>query len=72
MDTVLYELNDYKRTGVLSDADREKLKAAARILRDGGLVAFPTETVYGLGGNAFLRMRPSAYIRLRAGLQTIH
>lgn len=25
---------------------------AARILRRGGLVAFPTETVYGLGGNA--------------------
>ena len=25
---------------------------AARILRDGGLVAFPTETVYGLGANA--------------------
>lgn len=26
--------------------------AAAQILRQGGLVAFPTETVYGLGGNA--------------------
>ncbi len=26
--------------------------AAAAIIRDGGLVAFPTETVYGLGGNA--------------------
>lgn len=26
---------------------------AAHILRAGGLVAFPTETVYGLGGNAF-------------------
>lgn len=25
----------------------------ARILRDGGLVAFPTETVYGLGADAF-------------------
>ncbi|MCR5742382.1 MAG: threonylcarbamoyl-AMP synthase [Lachnospiraceae bacterium] len=25
---------------------------AGRILREGGLVAFPTETVYGLGGNA--------------------
>ncbi len=28
------------------------LEKAARILRDGGLVAFPTETVYGLGANA--------------------
>lgn len=30
----------------------EDLREAARILREGGLVAFPTETVYGLGGNA--------------------
>lgn len=30
----------------------EELKEAAGILRSGGLVAFPTETVYGLGGNA--------------------
>lgn len=28
------------------------LSRAARILREGGLVVFPTETVYGLGGNA--------------------
>ncbi len=32
--------------------DRENLKAAAEIIRNGGLVAFPTETVYGLGANA--------------------
>lgn len=31
----------------------EDLKPAAQILRNGGLVAFPTETVYGLGGDAF-------------------
>ena len=29
------------------------LKRAGEILRSGGLVAFPTETVYGLGGDAF-------------------
>ena len=29
----------------------QDLKEAARILREGGLVVFPTETVYGLGGN---------------------
>ncbi len=29
-----------------------ELEAAARIIRDGGLVAFPTETVYGLGADA--------------------
>jgi L-threonylcarbamoyladenylate synthase len=32
--------------------DPEALAEAARILRAGGLVAFPTETVYGLGANA--------------------
>src|SRR2546422_11541421 len=29
-----------------------QIQLAARILRTGGLVAFPTETVYGLGANA--------------------
>jgi L-threonylcarbamoyladenylate synthase len=32
--------------------DEVLLKRAAQILKDGGLVAFPTETVYGLGANA--------------------
>lgn len=30
----------------------EQIKAAAAVIRQGGLVAFPTETVYGLGANA--------------------
>lgn len=34
------------------DAALEKIDAAAEILKNGGLVAFPTETVYGLGANA--------------------
>src|SRR5580765_6473787 len=33
-------------------ADAPAIAAAAAILRDGGLVAFPTETVYGLGADA--------------------
>ena len=32
--------------------DNKIIKEAAKVLRDGGLVAFPTETVYGLGANA--------------------
>lgn len=32
--------------------DPAAIRRAAEILRAGGLVAFPTETVYGLGGNA--------------------
>lgn len=33
--------------------DKEKIKFAADVLRKGGLVVFPTETVYGLGANSF-------------------
>jgi L-threonylcarbamoyladenylate synthase len=34
-------------------ATTESLDRAAALLRGGGVVAFPTETVYGLGANAF-------------------
>ena len=34
------------------DFSRAAIESAASILRSGGLVAFPTETVYGLGANA--------------------
>ena len=33
------------------ELDMEGIREAGEILRQGGLVAFPTETVYGLGGN---------------------
>ena len=37
----------------IADAsDPEAIEAAAQIIRKGGLVAFPTETVYGLGADA--------------------
>ncbi|NMM61555.1 threonylcarbamoyl-AMP synthase [Clostridium sp. P21] len=32
--------------------DRNILMEAAKVIKESGLVAFPTETVYGLGGNA--------------------
>jgi len=32
--------------------EKPKIKAAADVIRNGGLVAFPTETVYGLGADA--------------------
>ncbi len=38
-----------------TSAAREALERAAQILRGGGLVALPTETVYGLGANALDR-----------------
>ncbi len=40
-----------KTAGEGADTD-ERLKQAAELLRAGRLVAFPTETVYGLGANA--------------------
>jgi L-threonylcarbamoyladenylate synthase len=36
----------------LVPASAEAIERAARLLREGELVAFPTETVYGLGGDA--------------------
>ena len=39
----------------------EELAEACEILRHEGLVAFPTETVYGLGGDA---MHPEAAARI--------
>ena len=32
--------------------EEAELKEASAVIRSGGLVAFPTETVYGLGGDA--------------------
>lgn len=39
-------------TIVLDSTATKDIEAAALIIRDGGLVAFPTETVYGLGADA--------------------
>ena len=48
MQTIYYDLRDIK--GQQKEI-RDKVAAAAKILREGGLVALPTETVYGLGAN---------------------
>jgi len=37
---------------IVAQPDEQMLRQAAQILKEGGLVAFPTETVYGLGANA--------------------
>lgn len=36
----------------INNIDKDKLRFAAEVIKSGGLVAFPTETVYGLGANA--------------------
>ena len=33
--------------------EKEKIEAAAQIIKKGGIVVFPTETVYGIGASAF-------------------
>ena len=43
--TVVFKVNPRK-------PEIEKIDAAANIIKKGGLVAFPTETVYGLGADA--------------------
>ena len=43
--------------------DMDAIKKAGDILKAGGLVAFPTETVYGLGGNA---LDPQASMKIYA------
>lgn len=47
MDTKIVRINDKTEYG-------NDLKSAAHIILKGGLVVFPTETVYGLGGNGLL------------------
>ena len=40
------------KTVYFRDPTKENIEAAAKIIRDGGLLAIPTETVYGLGADA--------------------
>lgn len=47
MDTKLITIDE-------TNIDRNRIEEAAAIIRSGGLVAFPTETVYGLGADALL------------------
>ena len=42
METKIYNITDLEQ-------DREKITEAAEILKNGGLVAFPTDTVYAVG-----------------------
>lgn len=64
MDTIIQKVN--------KDSFREEeLEKACEILRSGGLVAFPTETVYGLGGDALSQEAAKKYTRQREDLQII-
>lgn len=43
----------------------EQIRRGAQIIREGGVVAFPTETVYGLGANAFDEMAVAKIFELK-------
>lgn len=58
MPTILFKVDP---AHLASQESRSALEQAASILRSGGLVAFPTETVYGLGANA---LSPAAVARI--------
>ena len=58
MQTIYYDLRDTK--GQQKEIE-DKISAAAKILREGGLGAIPTETVYGLGANG---LDPNAVNRI--------
>lgn len=53
MDTKIIKIRS--REGCLTEEEDAALRQAGKIIRRGGLVAFPTETVYGLGGDAMNR-----------------
>ena len=48
METEVLQIDEFN----IDEAAKESLKKAGTIIKNGGLVAFPTETVYGLGGDA--------------------
>ncbi len=64
METVTVKISG--ELGNFTPEEEEELRRAGDIIRKGGLVAFPTETVYGLGGDA-LNKESSAKIYAAKG-----
>ena len=55
-----------------NNIDQNAMAEAAEIIRQGGLVAFPTETVYGLGADALRPEASKRFTRQKADRQTTH
>lgn len=51
MNKVIDDTNYLDLTNIKNIADYSKLETAGKVIANGGLVLFPTETVYGLGAN---------------------
>ena len=54
------------KTRTLSANDEWAIAEAVRLLRNGGLVAFPTDTVYGVGAHAFQSRAVAALYEAKA------
>lgn len=54
-----------------NNIDEEIMQEAGDILKKGGLVAFPTETVYGLGANALEEKAAKKHMRRKGALRII-
>ena len=57
---------------IISSCTLSTLKEAAKSLKQGNLVAFPTETVYGLGADATNKDAVLGFMMLKAGQRDIH
>ena len=62
---------DDLRMKIISNPTHNEIKLAAKALKDGHLVAFPTETVYGLGADA-INEKAVSRIYLAKGRPTDH
>ena len=61
MKTQIFSINENQ---INTDDSKDAFEIAGQIIRNGGLVAFPTETVYGLGGDALSgRLRDPVVLR---------
>ena len=65
METRLVKINN------MEDCKKD-MEEAGELIKAGELVAFPTETVYGLGGNGLLLMRQRRSMQRREDLLIIH
>lgn len=64
MKTIIKKIDDLQ-------SDRDIIEEAGKILKKGGLVAFPTETVYGLGADALNEQAAEKIYAAREGPRTI-
>ena len=68
MKTEIWDMRDYQK----SPLDYPELENIKQVYNDGGLIAIPTETVYGLVQMLETNMQFQTYIKPKDVLLTIH